>query len=234
MISGFNKNSYLDNPFTRFHENIEQYPDFLDDIDDVSLVQYDNFERFKPFQAKEGTTEGTTLAIPVEDNDTKYYHYDVQGESLWTNPPDPNQPYIDHGLDEDFIWAFNMSSYNQHIIKNPYRGNMWDASKLWHAPFWGTKLQTPSFYKEEKMEKFNRQWGNRLQLELIKMKHSLMDSKDPKVKKAMKNEIESFINSAYDEEFNETLKDVYVTNHIPRDKKYFTTNKSEDEQYYRY
>jgi hypothetical protein len=30
------------------------------------------------------------------------------------------------------------------------------------------------------------------------------------------------------------LKDVYVTDHTPKDKKYFTLNKSEDEKFYNY
>jgi hypothetical protein len=120
MVTGQIESPYLDNPFQRFHQNIEDYPDFLDDIDDISLTAQSNYERFKPFRAKKEHVEGNTNAIPVEDNDMKYYHYDVQGESLWTNPPDPNMPTIDHGLDEDHIWAFNLTGYNQFVIKNQY------------------------------------------------------------------------------------------------------------------
>jgi hypothetical protein len=29
-------------------------------------------------------------------------------------------PSIDHGLDEDFIWAFQRDIYNQKIIRNEY------------------------------------------------------------------------------------------------------------------
>jgi hypothetical protein len=58
---------------------------------------------------------------------------------------------IDHGLDEKHIWAFNMTGYNQFVIKNQYSRNIWDATKGVHAPFWGQKLFTPSFYKEEKL-----------------------------------------------------------------------------------
>ena len=76
------------------------------------MVEFDNFERFKPFVAKAGTTVGETFAIPVEDNDQKFYFYDNQGESIYTNPPDPNMPTIDHGLDEEYLWAFNQTSYN--------------------------------------------------------------------------------------------------------------------------
>lgn len=35
IIHGIVEKPYLDNPFQRFHESIEQYPDFHDDIDDV-------------------------------------------------------------------------------------------------------------------------------------------------------------------------------------------------------
>lgn len=35
IIHGIVEKPYLDNPFQRFHENIEQYPNFLEDIDDI-------------------------------------------------------------------------------------------------------------------------------------------------------------------------------------------------------
>ena len=65
-------------------------------------------------------------------------------------------PTIDHGLDEDHIWAFNVSGYNQNIIKNQYKTNLWDMTKNLHAPFWGKKLITPAFYKEDKYQKMLR------------------------------------------------------------------------------
>jgi hypothetical protein len=76
IISGILEKPYLDNPFQRFHESIEQYPDFLDDINDVSFMEYDNWERLKKFGPKEGTTIGDTSVIPPEDNDQKLYFYD--------------------------------------------------------------------------------------------------------------------------------------------------------------
>lgn len=78
------------------------------------------------------------------------------GESVFTNPPDPNMPYIDHALDEEAIWAFNSTGYNQFVIKNQYTQSIWNATKATHAPFWGEKLCMPAFYKEEKMEPFYR------------------------------------------------------------------------------
>lgn len=128
IIHGIVEKPYLDNPFQRFHESIEQYPDFLDDIDDVSMLEYDNFERLKPFNPKEGTTVGETNIYPPEDNDQKLYFYDVQGESVYTNPPDSNTPFIDHGLDEENIWAFMLTGYNQQVIKNSYAKGAFNAT----------------------------------------------------------------------------------------------------------
>ena len=146
------------------------------------MQEYDTYERFKPFEGKEGTIEGDTHPIPIEDNDTKYYFYDFQGESIYTNPPDPNIPVIDHGLDEEHIWAFGASGYNQFVIKNEYGQNLWEATKNFHLPFWAPKLQTPAFYKEEKYEKMMKQWQTRLKLEMIKMRQALVPNKDLKTK----------------------------------------------------
>jgi hypothetical protein len=174
ITHGILEQPYLDNPFQRFNQSIEDYPDFHDDIDDVSMINYDNFERLKPFQPKEGATVGETTIIPPEDNDTKLYFYDVQGESVYTNPPDANAPLIDHGLDEDHIWAFNVTGYNQSVVKNQYLLNPWNATKSNHAPYWGQKLLTPSFFKEEKMAKFKRHWEHRLGLETLKIRQAIV------------------------------------------------------------
>ncbi len=81
-------------------------------------MEYDNWERLKPYDPKDGSYVGETTVIPMEDNDQKLYFYDVQGESVYTNPPDTNMPVIDHGLDELKVWAFNLTGYNQEVIKN--------------------------------------------------------------------------------------------------------------------
>ena len=77
ITQGIVEKQYLNNPFQRFHQSIEDYPAFLDDIDDVSLRQYDDWERLKPYEAKEGTTVGQTHVLPMEDNDSKLYFYDA-------------------------------------------------------------------------------------------------------------------------------------------------------------
>jgi hypothetical protein len=46
-------------------------------MDDVSMSEYDNFERLKPYKPKAGTTVGITPIIPIEDNDTKPFFYDI-------------------------------------------------------------------------------------------------------------------------------------------------------------
>ncbi len=193
------------------------------------MIQYDNFERLKPFDPKDGSTVGDTTIVPPEDNDTKLYFYDVQGESVYTNPPDGNVPVIDHGLDEDHIWAFNLTGYNQSVIKNQYLLNPWNAAKANHAPYWGQKLLTPSFYKDEKMEKFMRQWESRLGLEFVKMRQALAaNPNDKKQALRFKEEIEAYVAGAYQKELEAEMKDVYVTDHQAKQKRYATLNKQDD------
>jgi len=62
--------------------------------------------------AKTKQVEGQTTVIPVDDNDALFHFYDQQGESMYTNPPDPNMPLIDHSLDEESVWAFRKSTFN--------------------------------------------------------------------------------------------------------------------------
>ena len=50
----------------------------------------------------------------------------------------------------------------------------------------------------------------------------------------MKNEIESVISKAYTKDAAIKMKDVYVTNHEPKDKKYVTISAKEDQEFYRY
>lgn len=90
----------------------------------------------------------------MDDNDATLKFYDIQGESLYTNPPDPNLPTVDHGLEEDKVWAFRMTGYNQSAVFNQYTRNLYKASTASHVPFWGHKLATPSFYRDEKYAKF--------------------------------------------------------------------------------
>lgn len=139
-------------------------------MDDHSLFQTDEFERFKKFKARKKDVVGNSPALMREDNDEKWEYYDIQGESLYSHPPDPNTIVVDHGLDEDRIWCFPKTAYNQDVVKNPYTVPFSNALYLSHAPQWGQKLSQPHFFKQEKMEKFHRHWQHRLGLEAIKMR----------------------------------------------------------------
>ena len=158
------------------------------------MYQTDNFERQKPFMPKAKDVVGTSPIIPTMDTDEKLMWYDTQGESLYSNPVDPNSPVIDHGLDEDKIWAFRMTAYNQDQIKNEWALDLNEAKKSSHAPWWGLKLATPAFSKDSKLPTFFRQWQSRLELELLKSRHAIelaqaKQTSDPKTRQRMKEEV---------------------------------------------
>ena len=116
------------------------------------------FERFKKYKAAKKDVVGITPIIPRQDNDEAYEFYDIQGESLYSNPPPSSSPVIDHGVDEEYIWAFGSSLYNQTRIKNTYTApGSFDLFRS-HAPFWGEKLSQMAFHKRDKLPKFYRHW----------------------------------------------------------------------------
>jgi hypothetical protein len=215
---------------------MERYPGFLGDIDDLALYQTDEFERFKKYKASKKNVVGSTPAIMREDNDEKFEFYDIQGESVYSQPPDPNTPVIVHGLDEDSIWNFPKTVYNQSVVKNPYLSPFSESFTQSHAPRWGKKLSQPHFFKPEKLEKFKRHWGHRLGLEALKMKHvsETGPSPTPAQKEVQDAEINAYIQSCYDFEAGKLLEDVYVTDHQPEAKKYLTGSEEEDQDFYEY
>jgi hypothetical protein len=38
-------------------------------------------------------------------------------------------PLIDHGLDEDNVWAFKMTAYNQRAVTNIYKSDIYAAAR---------------------------------------------------------------------------------------------------------
>jgi len=169
LVDGVVTEQKFDNPFLRWHESFEKYDAFLSDIDDHTMQETDTFERLKKFQPDPKKVVGSTTVIPREDNDEKFEYYDIQGESLYTNPPNPNHITVDHGLDEDRIWNFGRTLFNQIRVDNTYASATNHNYKFSHAPFWGEKLTQPAFFKRDKIEKFNRHWSHRLGLETLKM-----------------------------------------------------------------
>ena len=125
LINAQDDEFVIDNPFTRMHQNLADYPHDHGNNDDIPLYKTDNVERMKPLMPKEESVVGTTTLIPTQDTDEKFFAADTQGENLYTNPPDPNIPFVDHGLDEEFIWNFRKTNYNQTVIHNPYTKGAW-------------------------------------------------------------------------------------------------------------
>lgn len=218
----------------RFHESIEDYPHNHGEWDDHSLYTTDNFERMKPHMAKSEDVVGTTPVVPIDDNDFNLKFYDIQGESLYTNPPDPNLITMDHGLDEDHIWSFRMTLYNQSGIFNNYTKNIFSASRANHVPFWGLKLSTPAFYKDHKLQRYFKQWSLRLGLEQIKLRHAkIMRPNDPAQQRQFKQEVMSYIAHAYEQDQGAAMENVFVTDHKLVPKKYSTLSEEEDAHFYR-
>lgn len=184
---------------------------------------------------KEGSTVGTTTLIPTADTDEKLVFYDTQGESLYTNPPDPNVPVIDHGLDEEKIWAFRKTNYNQDVIYNPYTRDMWSAAYEHNAPWWGLKLSTPAFYKDAKYAKFFKQYAIRLDFQRLKLRHAKeLIPGDMQQRDRMKAEVASFLENAKKQMLEEEMDEVYVTDHKPVAKKFSTLSEEEDQEYFNY
>ena len=229
-------NTYLASHFTRMDQNIVDYPDELFNANDDELYDTDNFERMKPFMPKEGSYVGTTrFAIPYQDTDEKYIHTDLQGENLYSNPPNPNLPYVDSGVEEDKIWNFQKSLFNQDVIKNNYANEFQNIFSKSHAPWWGKKLMHPTWYKKDKYQKFLKQWQIRLDFEQLKMKQAIERVPGDKQQADYhKIQLDEFLVQAEDEMHKDKLKDVYITDHVAKTKQFMTTSEEEDEQYFNY
>jgi len=159
----------------------------------------------------------------------------MTGESLYTNPPDPNMLHVDAGLEEDFVWAFRMTTYNQSVVTNSYKNNPYSSMSKYHVPFWGHKLMTPIYFREEKYEKFLKQWEWRLGLEQIKLKHALNPNHgDPRAIRAEYQELYDYFNYVKVEQQKEAMRDVYITDHKKKAEKMHTLSEEEDAQFYEY
>jgi hypothetical protein len=199
------------------------------------MEERDEFERMKKFKPLAKHTVGVSPIIPIDDDDEKFKFYNGMGESVYTKPPPDNAPTIDHGMDEDDIWAFGKSLYNQNIIKNTW-SNHELSNKHSYAPFWGEKLCMPAWYKRNKIPKFKRHWTHRRGLEMIKMTHIMRYGTNPSKKERdeIREELINYVNSCYNHEELDKLKDVYVTDHEPIAKKLNTQNEEEDLDFYEY
>jgi hypothetical protein len=150
---------YLDKPFERFSSNFEEYPDFHEDWDRDTLYQViDTTERLKPFEAKKGTVRSNWYAQPITDDESKVKFGGPGFESPFTEPPDPGMgPSVDQRQDERQMFAFNLNSLNQRVIKNAFVTDPTGQETSSSAPFWIDKLLAPAWFTEEKSREFYAQ-----------------------------------------------------------------------------
>lgn len=169
------------------------------------------------------------------DTDEKLIFYDTQGESLYSNPPDPNVPVVDHGLDELSIWSFRKTNYNQKTIYNAYTRDVFSAFKEHNAPWWGIKLSTPAFYKREKLTKFLNQYAIRLDFESLKARHAReLVPGDMAQRDQHKAEVAQFLADADRKMLEAELGDLHITDHKPKVRQFSTLNEEEDAEYFNY
>jgi hypothetical protein len=105
LFNGSTNDTHIDNPFLRHHKSIADYSSHLADMDDYSMTQTDTFERAKLLSAPKDKVQGVTSVVPENDNEDDVRQF-YEGENIFTTPPNTNYPSVDHGLDEDHIWAF--------------------------------------------------------------------------------------------------------------------------------
>ncbi len=137
-------------------------------------------------------TEGTI--VPTKDTDEELVWVDVQGETPYSDPPDPNMITIDHEMDEEHIWNFMHTGYNQSRVSNGFAKSAWDMARKTHVPGWAVKQGLPSFVKDGRSEKIFRHWNHRLGLEKIKLLHVLTgENLKPETRQRRTKEISDYL-----------------------------------------
>ncbi len=91
--------------------------------------------------------------LPVVDDEEKLNFHDDQGESLYSNPPDPNMHTVDPETDEDTIFKMHSNSMNQEVLnlKNPYP----TSQEMNIFPVWGMKMQSHHYASPAKYQKLH-------------------------------------------------------------------------------
>mmetsp|Transcript_17828 Transcript_17828/g.30238 ORF Transcript_17828/g.30238 Transcript_17828/m.30238 type:complete len:288 (+) Transcript_17828:288-1151(+) len=235
IYEGVHVKPQIMNPFVRWHETFGDYPDHLGDLDFHEITKTDDYERVKKLKPSDDKVVGNTDLITPRDTDTEPMFFNVNGESAFTPPPDPNAPTVDHGVDEEYIWSFQQDLYNQNIIHNPYLSEMNKLTKT-HAPWWGHKLMGISFYKREKMDKFFRHWDHRIGLDLLLRIQARRYGPNPTDLefRSMEAEISKYIKECEDFEHKMRYDNVFVTDHVADEPKYILDLENDEEDYYEY
>lgn len=152
LIDGVNYDVHFDHPFSNWSHELDEQPQFFEDNDRLTMpIILDNLERNKPFVPAEGSVVGDWYMDPPQDKDDKYRESGIDGDHLWADPPDANfGPAYDHRLDEEKIWNFAKSHYNQEIVENEWTRNPEVASERTHMPFWSDKLLALDYSTKDK------------------------------------------------------------------------------------
>ena len=236
FITGETADIFFNDHFSKFNDDLNDYPLFAEDHMDYVMTTSDNFERTKPFKAdKKGRVIGDWYAFPVQDKDDRFMPNTMDMDNMFSDPPDSNLgPACDHKLDEDPIWNFNYTSYNQYAINNEYKTNFMQMMERNSIPFWSDKLLLPSYKNDASLKKLYTQWNQRIGLETLKMRHSLVNSRSPIVADQQSAEISQYIENCKLDNKLEEASDVFITDRKPRDKKFQTNSLDESKEFFEY
>lgn len=72
IVTGAKMNNHFNNPWLRWHQSFEDYPDFHSDIDDYVMHETDTFERFKKYTPLDKHVVGSSPVVPRVDDDEKF------------------------------------------------------------------------------------------------------------------------------------------------------------------
>lgn len=86
-------------------------------------------------------------------------------------------------MDEDKIWNFQMTPYNQQAVYNKHIYDPRGASQDTYMPHWFAKLLTPLHHKDGSkqyyLDEFVKQWNERIGLEKMKRRMAADPDKRP-------------------------------------------------------
>lgn len=94
----------------------------------------------------------------------------------------------------------------------------------------------PAWYKPEKLGKFHRHWEHRKGLQMILMEQIAKYGNQPTDQQRHESEqqVGAYIAACYEHEKLMKLKDVYITDHKPVEKKKVTYSEEEDQDFFDY
>ena len=183
ILFGWEADQFINAPFSRFSQDVANYPGSLEDVDDTIEVKGSTFERYKPFEVREEDTVGTFFWLPRDDNDVGMKWGDNDMDYLYGDPADPNLPTMDHRSDEEFIWHFNKNIFAQDVIENLYKVDPHLAERDNKLPKWTKKFIFPKFFTEEGWMRALEARNYRIGLDNIRKRHAMDPDQSPQTLK---------------------------------------------------